>query len=61
MMFRLLAGPNVWDFQFFLTTRTPRDASLAAGMWTVGYTLRWILGVRLHGPGDLFPRLAGRV
>ena len=45
MVFRLLAGPNVWDFQFFLTTRTPRDASLAAGMWTVGYNLRWILGV----------------
>ena len=44
MMFRLLAGPNVWDFQFFLTTRTPRDAQLSAGMWTVGYTLRWILG-----------------
>ena len=44
MVFRLLAGPNVWDFQFFLTTRTPRDASLAGGMWTVGYTLRWILG-----------------
>ncbi|HVP91184.1 MAG TPA: hypothetical protein VMS75_08220 [Terriglobales bacterium] len=44
MMFRLLAGPNVWDFQFFLTVRTPRDAQLAAGMWTVGYNLRWILG-----------------
>jgi Na+/proline symporter len=44
MMFRLLAGPNVWDFQFFLTTRTPRDAQLAAGMWTVGYNLRWVLG-----------------
>jgi len=44
MVFRLLAGPNVWDFQFFLTTRTPRDAQLAGGMWTVGYTLRWILG-----------------
>ena len=44
MVFRLLAGPNVWDFQFFLTLRTPRDAQLAAGMWTVGYNLRWILG-----------------
>ncbi len=44
MIFRLLAGPNVWDFQFFLTVRTPRDAQLAAGMWTVGYNLRWILG-----------------
>jgi Na+/proline symporter len=44
MIFRLLAGPNVWDFQFFLTTKSPRDAQLAAGMWTVGYNLRWILG-----------------
>jgi len=40
---RILGGPNVWDFQFFLTTRSPREASLAAGMWTVGYTLRWII------------------
>jgi Na+/proline symporter len=45
MIFRLLAGPNVWDFQFFLTVRSPRDAQLAAGMWTVGYNLRWVLGV----------------
>jgi Na+/proline symporter len=45
LIFRVLAGPNVWDFQFFLTTRTPRDASLAAGLWTVGYTLRWFLGL----------------
>ncbi|MBM3306685.1 MAG: hypothetical protein FJY79_12225, partial [Candidatus Aminicenantes bacterium] len=44
MVFRLFSGPNVWDFQFFLTTRTPRDAQLAAGMWTVGYNLRWIIG-----------------
>jgi solute:Na+ symporter, SSS family len=44
MVFRLLAGPNVWDFQFFLTTKNPREAQLAGGMWTVGYTLRWILG-----------------
>ncbi len=43
LIFRVLAGPNVWDFQFFLTTRSPRDASLAAGTWTVGYTLRWII------------------
>ncbi len=43
-VFRVLAGPNVWDFQFFLTTRSPRDAALAGGMWTVGYTLRWIIG-----------------
>ncbi len=45
MIFRLLAGPNVWDFQFFLTTRSPRDASLAAGLWTVGYTMRWFIGL----------------
>jgi Na+/proline symporter len=44
LIFRVLAGPNVWDFQFFLTTRSPRDASLSGVMWTVGYTLRWILG-----------------
>ncbi len=44
LIFRVLAGPNVWDFQFFLTTKSSRDASLAAGMWTVGYTLRWIIG-----------------
>jgi len=43
LIFRVLAGPNVWDFQFFLTTRSARDASLAAGTWTVGYTLRWII------------------
>jgi SSS family solute:Na+ symporter len=43
LIFRVLAGPNVWDFQFFLTTRSPRDASLSGGLWTVGYTLRWIL------------------
>ncbi|MBU1473310.1 MAG: hypothetical protein KJ768_00345 [Acidobacteria bacterium] len=44
VIFRILAGPNVWDFQFFLTARSSRDAALAGGMWTVGYTLRWILG-----------------
>lgn len=44
VIFRILAGPHVWDFQFFLTTRSSRDAALAGGMWTVGYTLRWILG-----------------
>lgn len=45
MIFRVLAGPNVWDFQFFLTARSSRDASLAGGMWTIGYTMRWFLGV----------------
>jgi Na+/proline symporter len=44
LIFRVLAGPNVWDFQFFLTARSTRDAALAGGMWTVGYTLRWIIG-----------------
>ena len=44
VIFRILAGPNVWDFQFFLTARSSRDAALAGGMWTVGYTLRWIIG-----------------
>lgn len=44
VVFRILAGPNVWDFQFFLTARSARDAAMAGGMWTVGYTLRWILG-----------------
>jgi len=54
MVFRVLSGPNVWDFQFFLTTRNPRDAQLAAGMWTVGYTLRWILGSAFMILGILF-------
>jgi len=54
MTFRLLAGPNVWDFQFFLTTRSPRDASLAAGMWTVGYTLRWIIACAFMVMGILY-------
>jgi solute:Na+ symporter, SSS family len=44
VIFRVLAGPNVWDFQFFLSARSPRDAALAGGMWTLGYTLRWIMG-----------------
>jgi SSS family solute:Na+ symporter len=44
LVFRVLAGPNVWDFQFFLTTRSARDASLSGGLWTVGFTLRWIIG-----------------
>jgi SSS family solute:Na+ symporter len=44
VVFRILAGPNVWDFQFFLTARSSRDAAMAGGLWTVGYTLRWILG-----------------
>jgi Na+/proline symporter len=45
LVFRVLAGPNVWDFQFFLTARSARDAALAGGAWTIGYTLRWMLCV----------------
>ncbi len=45
VIFRILAGPNVWDFQFFLTTRSARQASMAAGLWTVGYTLRWFIAL----------------
>ena len=54
MVFRQLDGPNVWDFQFFLTTRSPRDAQLAAGLWTGGYTLRWILACAFMVLGILF-------
>ncbi|MGQ9590926.1 MAG: sodium:solute symporter family transporter [Planctomycetota bacterium] len=46
-VFRVLAGPNVWDFQFFLTARSARDAASAAGLWTVGYTARWVIGCSL--------------
>ncbi|MDD4645141.1 MAG: hypothetical protein PHY99_04055 [Bacteroidales bacterium] len=45
MIFRVLAGPNVWDFQFFLTTRTSRDAAMAGGMWTFMFVLRWIIAI----------------
>jgi SSS family solute:Na+ symporter len=54
MIFRVLAGPNVWDFQFFLTTRSPRDASLSGGLWTVGYTLRWIIACAFMTLGILY-------
>jgi Na+/proline symporter len=43
LLFKLLAGPLGWDFQFFLTTKSARDASLAAGMWTLGHTVRWLV------------------
>ncbi len=59
VIFRILAGPNVWDFQFFLTTRSPREAQLAAGTWTVGYALRWIIGCSFHGPWNLLPWQSG--
>ena len=42
-VFRVLSGPNVWDFQFFLSARSARDASLAGGLWTLGFTLRWLI------------------
>lgn len=45
MLFRVLAGPNVWDFQFFLTTRSPRDAAMAGGLWTGMFMLRWIIAI----------------
>jgi solute:Na+ symporter, SSS family len=45
LIFRVLAGPNVWDFQFFLTARSSRDAAMAGAMWTVGYNLRWIIAI----------------
>ena len=45
MIFRVLAGPNVWDFQFFLTTRSARDSALAAGTWTTLFVLRWIIAI----------------
>jgi Na+/proline symporter len=54
MVFRVLAGPNVWDFQFFLSTRSPRDAALAGGMWTIGYTLRWVIACAFMVLGILF-------
>ncbi len=43
LVLRLLTGPLGWDFTFFLTARSPREASLSAGMWTVGHTVRWLV------------------
>jgi SSS family solute:Na+ symporter len=43
LFFKLLAGPLGWDFTFFLTTKSPRDASLSAFAWTAGHTVRWLL------------------
>ncbi len=45
MIFRVLAGPNVWDFQFFLSARSVRDAAMAGGMWTLGFIMRWFLAI----------------
>jgi len=57
MVFRLLAGPNVWDFQFFLSVRSPRDASLAAGRLHPALDHR----LRFHGPGHPLFGQRGRV
>ena len=43
MFIKLLAGPLGWDFTFFLTTKSVREASLAAFAWTVGHTVRWLI------------------
>ncbi|TSA17749.1 hypothetical protein D4R75_12055 [bacterium] len=43
MFIKLLAGPLGWDFTFFLTTKSVREASLAALAWTVGHTVRWLI------------------
>ncbi len=54
LIFRVLAGPNVWDFQFFLSTRSSRDAALSGGLWTAGFTLRWIIGCAFMVLGILY-------
>ncbi len=61
LAFKMLSGPLGWDFTFFLTTRSPREASLAAGAWTVGHTVRWLIagsflafGVHYAGVGGSF-------
>jgi Na+/proline symporter len=43
LIYKLLLGPFGWDFAFFLTTKSPREASLSAGMWTLGHTVRWLV------------------
>lgn len=43
LFFKLLAGPLGWDFTFFLTTKSAREASLSAFAWTVGHTVRWLI------------------
>jgi Na+/proline symporter len=43
VFFKLLTGPLGWDFTFFLTTKSPREASLSAFAWTVGHTVRWLI------------------
>jgi Na+/proline symporter len=43
VFFRLLCGPLGWDFTFFLTTKSAREASLSAFAWTLGHTVRWLI------------------
>lgn len=43
LFFKLLAGPLGWDFTFFLTTKSAREASLSAFAWTLGHTVRWLI------------------
>jgi solute:Na+ symporter, SSS family len=43
MFIKLLCGPLGWDFTFFLTTKSPREASLSAFAWTLGHTVRWLI------------------
>jgi len=61
MAFKLLAGPLGWDFTFFLSTKNSREASLAAGAWTLGHTVRWLIvgsflcfGIHFLGPSATF-------
>jgi len=42
-IFKMLAGPLTWDFNFFLTTKNARQASLAAGVWTFAHIVRWFI------------------
>ncbi len=43
LVLKLLMGPLGWDFAFFLTAKSAREASLSAGMWTLGHTVRWFI------------------
>ncbi len=43
LFFKFLAGPLGWDFTFFLTTKSAREASLSAFAWTLGHTVRWLI------------------
>jgi Na+/proline symporter len=39
----MLAGPLTWDFNFFLSTKSARQASLAACVWTFAHIVRWFI------------------